>query len=132
MLFENRDNLEQADIERYAKQLNLDLAKFRGDVGSKETSERLDKDKKQADGLGLDGTPFLFINGRLVKLELLANPYDDLVDWVRLDIELSGHTPKEVDLHDGGAPSAAPKAPPAPSASASAAAGKPAAPPEKK
>lgn len=129
MLFENQEHLEPADLEHYAKQLNLDAAKFRADAspGGKEASERIDKDKKQADGLGLDGTPFMFINGRLVKLELLANPYDDLVDWVRLDIELSGHTPKEVG---SGAPSAgpAPKAPPpasaAPAAAGSASAGK--------
>ena len=108
LLFDNQEQLEQADLERYAKQLKLDTAKFRADVGSKETTERLDKDKKQADGLGLDGTPFMFINGRVVKLETLANPYDDLVDWVRLDIELSGQTPKEVS---SGAPSAGPKVP---------------------
>jgi protein-disulfide isomerase len=127
LLFENQKRLEQADLERYAKQLNLDMAKFRKDISSEEAAERVSKDKKQADELGLEGTPFLFINGRTVNLELLANPYDDLVEWVKLDIELAGQVPK---IAPSAAPSAGPKAPPAPQGSASA--GKPPAPAEKK
>jgi protein-disulfide isomerase len=93
MLFENQEHLEQADLETYARALKLDLAKFRADFGSKDLGERIEKDKKQADELGLDGTPFLFINGRYVNLALLATA-DDVPDWVKLDIELAGQTPK--------------------------------------
>jgi protein-disulfide isomerase len=110
MLFENQERLEQADLERYAQQLHLDMAKFRADFTSSETTERINKDKQQADGLGLDGTPFLFINGRYVNLQLLVNQ-DEVSDWVKLDIELAGQAPKV-------AASGAPAAPPAPSASA--------------
>jgi thiol-disulfide isomerase/thioredoxin len=91
-LFENQEHLEQSDLENYAKALGLDLGKFRSDLGSKEIGERLDKDKKQADELGLDGTPFLFINGRYVNLTLLATQ-DDVADWIKLDIELAGQKP---------------------------------------
>jgi protein-disulfide isomerase len=93
ILFQYQEKLEQADLERYARQLNLDLAKFRSDVGSKEASERIEKDKKQADGLGLEGTPFIFINGRAVTT--LTNPYDELLEWVKLDIELAGQVPRQ-------------------------------------
>lgn len=96
LLFENQEHLEQADLEKYAKQAGLDVAKFRSDFGSKEVGERIEKDKKQAEQLGLDGTPFLFINGRYVNLQLLGNPVDDLAEWVKLDIELAGQTPKPV------------------------------------
>jgi len=118
-LFEHQDKLEQADLERYAKQLDLDLNKFRADITAQETTERIEKDKKQADEVGLEGTPFLFINGRNVKLELLNSPYDDILEWVKLDIELAGQTPKVA-----ASGSAAAGAPPSASASASAAAGK--------
>lgn len=110
MLFENQERLEQADIERYAKQLGLDQAKFRVDLTSKETTERIEKDKAQADQLGLDGTPMLFINGRKVNLEMLNNPYDDLEEWVKLDIELAGKTPKPAPPKTPVAGSAAPAA----------------------
>jgi protein-disulfide isomerase len=94
LLFENQTRLELADLERYARQLDLDMPKFKADMVAKSTTERVENDKKQAEGLGLDGTPFLFINGREVGLERLNNPYDDLEAWVKLDIELAGHTPR--------------------------------------
>jgi protein-disulfide isomerase len=93
-LFENQERLEQADLERYAKLAGLDMPKYRVDFTAKETTERIEKDKKQADDLGLDGTPMIFINGRKVPLESLSNIYEDLEDWVKLDIELAGKTPK--------------------------------------
>jgi protein-disulfide isomerase len=123
LMFENQERLEQADLDRYAKQIGLDMPKYRVDLTAKETGERIEKEKKQADEVGLEGTPFVFINGRYVDFQLVPNPPEDLIDWVKLDIELAGKTPKAAP--SGGAP----KAPPAPSTSASAApapsAGKP-------
>lgn len=103
-LFENQERLEQADLERYAKQIGLDAPKYRVDFTAKETTERIEKDKKQADDLGLDGTPMIFINGRKVPLEALTNLYEDLEDWVKLDIELAGKTPKPPPPKGGAAP----------------------------
>lgn len=124
-LFDNQEHLEQTDLEKYAKQLNLDVGKFRSEFGTKELGERIEKDKKQAEELGLDGTPFLFINGRYVNLQFLPNPPDDVADWVKLDMELLGQTPKAVNVKAAGSASAlAPSAPAAPSASASAGPGK--------
>jgi protein-disulfide isomerase len=97
MLFDNQERLEQADLERYAKELGLDLVRFRKDLTSDETSAHVERDKKQAEGVGLEGTPMIFINGREVDLEHITNPtnpVEDLEDWVKLDIELAGHTPK--------------------------------------
>ena len=93
VVFENQMALEQADLEKYAKQLGLDLPKFKADLVSKETGERVAKDKNQADGLGLQGTPMIYIGGREVDLSLLATD-SDLEDWVKLDIELAGKVPK--------------------------------------
>ncbi len=131
LLFDNQDRLEQQDLEQYAKKAGLDLAKYRSDFGSKEIGERIEKDKKQAEGLGLDGTPFLFINGRNVKLEHVAGD-EDLVEWIKLDIELAGKTPKMVDV--AAPPSGSAFAPPAPSGSAVAppASASASAPPKKK
>lgn len=126
LMFENQEHLEQADLDRYAKQIGLDLPKFRADLTSKETGERIEKEKKQADEVGLEGTPFVFINGRYVDFQLTPNPPEDLIDWVKLDIELAGKVPK-VAPSAGASAGAAPKTPPATSAapSASAAPGKP-------
>jgi protein-disulfide isomerase len=134
MLFENQEHLEQSDLEKYAKTIGLDLGKFRSDFGSKELGERIEKDKKQAEELGLDGTPFLFINGRLVNLTLLATQ-DDVSDWIKLEIELAGQKPNPAPA--AGTGSAAAAVAPAPQgttipAAASGAPAAPGAPPKKK
>ncbi|MDC0749158.1 DsbA family protein [Polyangium mundeleinium] len=93
LLFDNQDRLEQSDLERYAKKLELDVAKFRVEMNSDDTSGRIEKDKKQADGVGLQGTPTVFINGREVELGKLTDLYGDLEDWIKLDLELAGIKP---------------------------------------
>jgi len=109
LLFDNQDRLEQSDLERYATKLDLDVAKFRAEMSNDDTIGRIEKDKKQADGLGLGGTPTVYINGREVELSRLNDPYADLEDWIKLDLELAGIKPAE--------------APPKPAASAAPAAG---------
>lgn len=106
ILFENQEKLEPADLERYAKQLGLNVVKFRADMASKEVTERIQKDRKQAEDLGLDGTPFIFSNGRYINLQHLVG-LDDVAEWVKLDIELAGQAPKPAPSSSA-APSAAP------------------------
>jgi protein-disulfide isomerase len=110
MLFENQDKLEQSDLERYAKELKLDVPRFRTDLGGKAVAELIERDRQQAEGLGLDGTPFLFINGRYVNLQYAVGP-DDLSDWVKLDIELAGKKPAPVTVSSASIRTAAPSAP---------------------
>lgn len=124
LLFENQDRLEASDLERYAQQLKLDLVKFRADFVSPETKARIEKDKKQAEEVGLEGTPLIFINGREVDLQLLSNPTQDLEDWVKLDLELLGMTPQLVSPKPASSAAAAPA-----STSATPAAGSAASPP---
>jgi protein-disulfide isomerase len=113
MMFEHQEQLEQADLERYAKDLRLDTAKFRQDLTSAETTARIERDKKQGEEVGLEGTPMIFINGREVDLQLLTSVYDDLEDWVKLDIELAGKpVPPPLPKPPSGTPSAAPSGTP--------------------
>lgn len=116
-LFGARGRLEQQDIEDYAKQLGLDVAKLRADLNAPATIERLEKDVKQAEGLGLTGTPYILINGR----EANDIFFNDPEGWLKLDIELAGQTPKPAPPKPSTAPTASPTAAPSTSASASAA-----------
>jgi protein-disulfide isomerase len=93
LLFANQGKLERRDIEGIAKKVELDMVKFKADITADATSSWLDKDMKQADELGLEGTPLIYINGRLVPLEQLAQPWEDLEAWAKLDIELAGQKP---------------------------------------
>lgn len=122
-LFSAHGRLEQQDLEEYAKELGLDVAKLRADLNAPATLERLEKDVKQAESLGLEGTPFIFINGReandLFRL--------DAEGWIKLDIELAGQTPKPAAPRPTAEPSAAPSASAAATGSGSAGAAAPSA-----
>jgi protein-disulfide isomerase len=115
-LFEKAPALENADLEKYAKELGLDLAKFKADFDSPAVAARIARDKKQGDQAGLQGTPLLFINGR--EFTGSGDFQSDLEEWIRLELELQGET----DTKPRPLPSAAPSASaPTPAASGSAA-----------
>jgi protein-disulfide isomerase len=129
LLFDNQERLEQTDLEGYAKQLKLDVGKFKSDMGSDDTIARITRDKRAADDVNLDSTPTVFINGREVDMQLLDDPVNDLVKWVKLDLELAGVTPAPAPATSASAeppvPAASASAGPAPSAAAVPSAGLP-------
>jgi protein-disulfide isomerase len=96
-LFANRDHLEQADVDGYAKELGLDVAKLHTDMASQATTDRIDRDKKLGESVGVQGTPTIFINGRDY------DPRQDVEDWLALELQsINGAAP---------APAPAPAAP---------------------
>jgi thiol-disulfide isomerase/thioredoxin len=104
-LFDNPERLEQGDFESYAKELGLDVAKFRIDMQAPGTTDKINRDRKMGDALDIKGTPTIYINGR---------EYDKsqgLEDWVDLELQLKG-----------GSTAPSPKASSSASASASASA----------
>jgi protein-disulfide isomerase len=64
LLFENQRTLEDADLEKFAKQLGLDVAKFQADMRSDEVEKRVQSDRELGQKLGIEATPSFFINGR--------------------------------------------------------------------
>ena len=92
-LFDHQEALEPRDLEKYAKEIGLDVAKFKADMEAEPTVDRILRDRKQGDQLALSGTPAIYINGReydLAKFDL----GDDLREWIRLEVELTkGNAP---------------------------------------
>jgi len=74
MLFEHQHELEDADFERYASALGLDMDRFRSDIVSSEVQARIDADRAEGEKLKLEGTPTLYVDGRLVHEPLKALP----------------------------------------------------------
>jgi len=84
-LFDNQSSgLDSANIHDMATKIGLDLAKFDRDLISDEVKTRVDKDRAEADRLGLTGTPFVWVNGRHVDSQSF-NLEDDLLPWVDLE-----------------------------------------------
>ncbi len=129
LLFANQAALTN-DFSGFAKQLGLDMKRFLKDIESEGVADSVAADKKQADKLGLEGTPMIYINGR----NFTSGYFDfeeDLTDFVSLEIKLrTGKDVKAKALPKAPAPgkaaaSAAPSA--APSGAKSAPSSKPAA-----
>lgn len=93
-LFEHQEAMEPRDIEKYAKEIDVDFAKWKADWESEATADRVSRDRKQGDVVTINGTPTVYINGReydLTKFDM----EDDLDDWIKLEIELAGGQPAE-------------------------------------
>lgn len=52
----------------YANSLGLDVNKFNADLNSQEVIDKVNNDYKSATKNGINGTPTLFLNGKLVEL----------------------------------------------------------------
>jgi thiol-disulfide isomerase/thioredoxin len=92
ILFEHQEAMEPRDIEKYARQIGLDFAKWKADWESEATADRVTRDRKQGDLLALSGTPAIFINGRefdLTKFEM----NEDMDEWVAVELELGATGP---------------------------------------
>ena len=72
-IFANQRDLKPETFKKYATELGLDVAKFEKDVADPATKARIDADTKEADKLGVAGTPAFFINGRYLSG---AQPYE--------------------------------------------------------
>ena len=66
-LFENQRELTAENFEKFAKELSLDLSKFKADMNDPEIDKQIEADKKLAEAHGIQGTPGFFVNGVAVK-----------------------------------------------------------------
>ena len=63
MLYENQDALEDEDLVRYARALNLDVPRFVKEMEAGTYTERVREDFRSGVRSGVNGTPSFFING---------------------------------------------------------------------
>jgi protein-disulfide isomerase len=86
LLYANKNHLEDSDLEKYAKQAGLDMARFKADIKNKELMKQIEKDKLLGMRLGVDGTPTYFING---KMYVGLNEYPELIDRIGEEIDIT-------------------------------------------
>ncbi|HEY8923921.1 MAG TPA: thioredoxin domain-containing protein [Polyangia bacterium] len=82
-LWENQDSLSPADMEKFAKEVGLDMTKFRADLEDPKTKARVQKDRVDGGTLGLSSTPTLFINGREYTD---AKDTESLREWIKEEL----------------------------------------------
>ncbi|MEK7522606.1 MAG: thioredoxin domain-containing protein, partial [Patescibacteria group bacterium] len=66
-------NPQQEDFVNYAKELKLDLEKFKKDIDSSEVKNKVAEDLREADQMRVDSTPTFFLNGQKVEV----NSFDE-------------------------------------------------------
>jgi protein-disulfide isomerase len=67
VLFANQRKLKAADLEKYAAQIGLDVAKFKADMKNSAYDKTIAADQALAARFGARGTPGFFINGRNLR-----------------------------------------------------------------
>jgi protein-disulfide isomerase len=74
-LFENQGALEVDKLKSYAREAGLDGKQFDLCLDKDSTKERVDKSQQAGEHVGVEGTPALFVNGRMLSG---ATSYEEL------------------------------------------------------
>jgi protein-disulfide isomerase len=79
-LFANQQNLKRPDLEKYAQEIGLDMAKFKADIDSPAVKKRVDDDLELGKKLGVQGTPNFFIDGRPIRGAVPYEQFKSAID----------------------------------------------------
>lgn len=83
-MFENNTALAPEDLAKYAKDIGLDVAKFKKDMADPKLKEQVDADSKIANSVGASGTPTFFVNGRML---VGAQPFEKFKELIDVEIK---------------------------------------------
>jgi protein-disulfide isomerase len=86
-LFSHQRDLTEVDLEGYAQELGLDLARFKADMQSPRAEKILQRDHDAGEAAGLSGTPHIMINGREFSTTYF-HIESDLEPWIELELKL--------------------------------------------
>lgn len=79
-LFANQQNLREADFEKYALKVGLDMDQFKKDVADPAISAIVDRHQAIATAVGATGTPAFFINGKPLRGAVPPAEFKKLID----------------------------------------------------
>jgi protein-disulfide isomerase len=79
-LFASAPKLEDADLENLAKEMGVDVAKFKDALAKDKYKEVIEADQNLADDLNASGTPHFFVNGRRLVGAQPIDKFKELID----------------------------------------------------
>jgi protein-disulfide isomerase len=79
-LFADQQHEDAATFERYAKELQLDVGKFKADIAADKHAAEIKADQELAAKFGARGTPSFFINGRPLRGAQPIEQFKSLID----------------------------------------------------
>lgn len=79
-LFANQSALQEADLVRYAKMVELDVKQFEDCMATNKHAQTVQDDLKEGAEAGMSGTPGFFINGRFVGGAQPIQVFSEIID----------------------------------------------------
>jgi protein-disulfide isomerase len=80
LMFAHQNELSAAKYEEGAKQLGLDVARWKTDKDSPAIAEAIQKDNAYGQQVGANGTPSFFINGKLIAGAMPFDTFKAVID----------------------------------------------------
>jgi len=80
-------NKANAEFDKYAQQIGLDMDKFHQDLNSPQVQQKIDADVADGEKAGVSGTPTLFINGKQFQPESGTQTFAELEKQFRQKID---------------------------------------------
>ncbi|KKR48432.1 MAG: DSBA oxidoreductase [Candidatus Magasanikbacteria bacterium GW2011_GWC2_40_17] len=79
LIFANQNNLNAAQFISFAQKLNLDITSFETCLSNEETRPLVQKAYDEGKALGIEGTPFFYVNGKVFSGELNVAAIQELL-----------------------------------------------------
>lgn len=80
LLFDNQDKLKEEDLLKYARDLNLNIEKFKQELDSGKFKDKVEADLSDGEKLGISATPTFFINGKKYQGALSFDEFKKIID----------------------------------------------------
>jgi protein-disulfide isomerase len=80
LLFADPRDLDREKLSGFARQLGLDVERFERDSASASVRERVEADLREAQQLGINGTPTFYVNGRLLAGAQPFEAFEGMID----------------------------------------------------
>ncbi|MFO0746933.1 MAG: thioredoxin domain-containing protein [Myxococcota bacterium] len=79
-MFANQQALNPPDLERYAGEIGLDMAKYKADVASPAIAAKVELQSRIGTAVGASGTPSFFINGKALQGAQPVDQFKAIID----------------------------------------------------
>lgn len=79
IVFENQNELSDADIRRYAQKIGLDMKQFDAEFSALKGKDLVEADRVEGEKLEISGTPAVFVNGRYFNEYMFGGT---VVGWI--------------------------------------------------
>lgn len=96
-LFANQRELTDENFEKWAKEIGLDVEKFKKDMADENVKKKIQQQQREGSVLGARGTPAFFINGRFLSGAQPKARFKAVIDeeMKKVDKLIADGTPKD-------------------------------------